>query len=165
VLLTFKINDKEEKNFYQLTLYTFEHPYERPDTTISGPEPDRDTSKTILQDVYYSLRNITLENVSTYTDEGQIFDDRLFNGENYPVDIVFDKYSIHNTDSLLLKVHSLSEAYYNYLKRFELKSNTSGNPFAEPVQMFTNINCGRGIFAGYNTTQKIINIDSLADKK
>ena len=43
-----------------------------------------------------------------------------------------------------LKNHS--EDYYMYKKTFNVYQSVRGNPFAEPVQVFSNIENGYGIF-------------------
>jgi hypothetical protein len=45
-----------------------------------------------------------------------------------------------------------SEAYFNYLKSFNMYQRASGNPFATPVQVYSNVENGMGIFAGGTLT-------------
>lgn len=47
-----------------------------------------------------------------------------------------------------------TEEYYKYLESVELSSNASGNPFSEPVSVYTNIKGGLGIFAAYQIVEK-----------
>jgi hypothetical protein len=50
----------------------------------------------------------------------------------------------------LVLSHS-KEEYFKYFRSNRLQSATQGNPFAQPVQVYTNIQNGLGIFAGYTT--------------
>lgn len=55
-----------------------------------------------------------------------------------------------------LSVSNISESYYRYRKSIEKGDGESGNPFAEPVSMYTNIEGGYGVFAGLCVKSKKI---------
>jgi hypothetical protein len=44
------------------------------------------------------------------------------------------------------------EPYYRYHQSLTNNYNVDGNPFAEPVLLFSNVNGGLGVFAAYNRT-------------
>ena len=52
------------------------------------------------------------------------------------------------TLTLSIYLHNISKSYYYYRISLELYQNASGNPFAQPVQVFSNIENGFGVFAG-----------------
>jgi len=52
---------------------------------------------------------------------------------------------------------NLSEEYNEYLKTLNLQRSTDGDPFAQPVKVYSNINNGFGIFAGYSAAYFRIN--------
>ena len=56
--------------------------------------------------------------------------------------IIYQRYIIH--------VQKLSKEFFNYLKYLNLYDFYHGNPFSEPVQVYSNVKNGIGIFAGYN---------------
>lgn len=56
----------------------------------------------------------------------------------------------------LIRLEHITEDYYRYLKSRTANSNSSDNPFAEPVNLFTNVNNGYGIFTFYTTSEKEI---------
>lgn len=49
-----------------------------------------------------------------------------------------------------ITLQHLSPEYYKYITSSSLQSNTNGNPFAQPVSVYSNIEGGFGIFAAYN---------------
>jgi hypothetical protein len=49
-------------------------------------------------------------------------------------------------------VRSVTEDYYRYTTTAQLQFENAGNPFAQPVSVYTNIKNGFGIFAGIHTT-------------
>tara|TARA_B100001939_G_scaffold117827_1_gene102252 strand:- start:1564 stop:2379 length:816 start_codon:yes stop_codon:yes gene_type:complete len=94
---------------------------------------------------------------SPWKDQG-LFNDLLFNGQTKSLEI-----SIPNNDwnwgeagfvysyryiGLRFYLYNISQDYYYYRRSLELYNQTNGNPFAQPVQVFSNIQNGFGIFAG-----------------
>ncbi len=79
------------------------------------------------------------DNFSDKGNDGKLFD------QNFKV-----YQSISTTGNLgeLFLIHATKEYYLFHTKLGE--AGSGGNPFAEAVQMYTNINGGFGIFAGFN---------------
>ena len=94
---------------------------------------------------------------SPWRDQG-LFNDLLFNGQNKTLEIEIpnenwsgseDGYDwSYKTLTLRLYLHNITISYYYYRTSLELFQNTSGNPFAQPVQVYSNIENGFGVFAG-----------------
>jgi len=83
------------------------------------------------------------------------FNDELFNGREYTLTlnyiIILSPY-IYEDYTLYVCLNSISENYYNYKKKiFRYKQNEKGfwNNTGEIVQIFSNIENGYGIFAGF----------------
>lgn len=103
------------------------------------------------------------------------FSDELFNGKKYPFKLStnFSTYIYTNEkkpdnqgevtwpqivrNELIIQVHSISESYYKYLKTLNTNSNTLGF-FSEPVQIYSNVKGGIGIFGNYKIDNYIIEI-------
>jgi hypothetical protein len=86
---------------------------------------------------------------------GIIMSDDLFDGKSYTLDAAFDSYLLTYWDSIpnskvITTLKSISKDYYLYVKTKNLHYQSQGNPFAEPVQVHTNVEGGFGIFAGYS---------------
>lgn len=85
------------------------------------------------------------------------FNDEFFNGKLYDLKLniesaVLQSYSNSQTPQkkkIAIKLYSVSKAYYMYSKTYKNYVENNGNPFAEPVQVYNNINKGLGIFAGF----------------
>ena len=95
---------------------------------------------------------------SPFREQG-LFNDLLFNGQNKNLELEIPNEEYWNfidgsTEwsykrlSLTLYLHNISKSYYYYRTSLELYQNASGNPFAQPVQVYSNIDNGFGIFAG-----------------
>ena len=79
--------------------------------------------------------------------------DENFDGKDYKLRFGVDAYVMRDTfvREIQLKFSSVSEAVYNYYSSYQLYQQTNGNFFATPVQVFSNVENGRGIFGGAAT--------------
>ena len=91
-----------------------------------------------------------------------VFTNKSFEPGIQNVDINLDgwtKNHFANLDSIQfnIKLHSISKAYYDYAISFYKQNQAEKDFYAEPVSVFSNIDGGYGIFAGFNTVEaKII---------
>lgn len=85
----------------------------------------------------------------TYGNNRIILDDDNFDGKNYKLRFNTSKYILDGDYRRVeLKFYSLSQSTYNYFTSVERYQNVQGNPFATPVQVFSNVENGFGIFGG-----------------
>jgi hypothetical protein len=80
--------------------------------------------------------------------------DENFDGEDYALTFSVINYAELKDLELFgeIRLVNTSEAYFNYLKSFNMYQSASGNPFATPVQVYSNVENGMGIFAGGTLT-------------
>lgn len=80
--------------------------------------------------------------------------DQNFDGENYALTFTVINYAELKDMDLFgeIRLVNTSEEYFNYLKSFNLYQRTINNPFSTPVQVYSNVNNGMGIFAGGTLT-------------
>jgi hypothetical protein len=84
--------------------------------------------------------------------EGILLKDVLFNGRE--IEFSFNTY-VNNFNNVAILLRTVSEDYYNYKSTFQLQDETSGDPFAQPVNVHNNIENGFGIFAGFSESRSI----------
>jgi len=100
------------------------------------------------QIVEYLINNedaiIMFEEIYNY--EQVCFSDKLINGEEYELVILLDKKLLKG--KTYFKLYSLSMEYYLFIKSLNMRPKPHYDPFAEPVQVYSNIQNGVGIFAG-----------------
>lgn len=127
---------------------------------------------------YYVLRLLQIDTIDQHYDEGVYYNERLqstdpaiddessifasdyinsmlfftdesFNGKNYTIKFsAFDwDFALHR--QYVIELYSMSRSAYLYLRTREAFFNSRNDPFAEPVQVFNNVEGGYGIFAGY----------------
>ena len=150
--ITLDFNDPESaQNFYLIETYSVNEylVIKNSDTT----EYELDTIKQFM-----ILTDEVFQNGGSPFREQGLFNDLLFNGQNkaLELEIPYNNYSLielgyewsYKTLSVRVYLHNISKSYYYYRTSLELFQNASGNPFAQPVQVFSNVENGFGVFAG-----------------
>ncbi len=75
-----------------------------------------------------------------------IWKDKNFNGTNKKITVYIPN-DFGSQQEIFCVVTHMSENYYRYIKTYGRYLNSEGNPFAEPVQVYSNTVNGAGIFA------------------
>ena len=96
--------------------------------------------------------------VEAQTDQGILFSDQLIDGREYSVRVFTNLGSVRSADSAVvhIRLHSISESYYKYLKTRQKHYETKEDPFAVPVIVYTNVESGTGFLGGYSSDVKSI---------
>ncbi len=91
---------------------------------------------------------------------GLLFNDKPFNGKQYRLLFYGDSYLYYNdekmkalvtaTENYTIRVSSVSQSYYQYMYSLALFAEVGESPFAEPVQVYTNVTNGFGFVGGLN---------------
>lgn len=134
------IDDASVKNFYETALLLFD----------GDVDPENNNF------------DINTESFDPVVEDGiryDIFNDNTFDGEEKNLEITFDTYYLGELDNgrslgLLWKV--VSEDYYLFSKSADKNEETEDNPFATPVQIYSNVDNGIGIFSIAN--QRLIEV-------
>lgn len=129
-----------EANYYQILIYMEHRAYDE-----EGNEH-----------VYYWPTH--LESDDPALNNGELFDDSRigyfndvqFEGKRVTIRLKGLYWNFYGYRRALVVLRCLSEDLYRYETTRELQEETTGNPFAQPVQVYNNIANGFGIFAGYS---------------
>ncbi len=133
------INDKKGHNYYRLKTYILKDGV-RFYLKVKTTDPIFHDNKTYVENEN-SLNN-TKNNF-------QIFNDDLFDGENYEL-----KFSLEygnwtfNNPTLNVELFAISKELYLYYKTIEAykeKGDNGDDPFSEPIKIFSNVKNGAGI--------------------
>ncbi len=91
--------------------------------------------------------------VEAITSQGVLFSDHLMDGKSYSLRGYFATYELASADSAIVDVrlHSISESYYKYLRSRQHHYDTKENYLAVPVVVYSNVDEGTGFFGGYST--------------
>ena len=138
-------------NYYMLEVYV---------TGTWINEEEQDTIE-IREPLQISCDDINVETVNRFNFGGfentylyLMVKDQNFDGENYSLTFSVINYAELKDMDLFgeIRLVNTSEEYFNYLKSFNMYQRTINNPFATPVQVYSNVNNGMGIFAGGTLT-------------
>ncbi len=150
-----KIKDKiDENNYYFISLMKKETIYnfdEQPPvmTGYNDTYIHFDSNDPIFErnQGYFSLNGMY----------GLVFSDELFNGQEYIINInssiLNENYYNSNYSSvtplLVVSLLTVNQDIYRYITSFNLNQQSGDNPFSQPVQIFSNVEKGLGLFSGY----------------
>lgn len=104
------------------------------------------------QDGFVSLGSaIELSSTDPSTLEGYnyfslLMEDATFDGESKSITLKFRR-NYTNHDRLALVIRGVTEDYFRCSKTLELEDESEDNPFQTPVQVYTNVESGFGIFS------------------
>ncbi|HNQ69440.1 MAG TPA: DUF4249 domain-containing protein [Bacteroidales bacterium] len=130
--------------------------YVGPDTTIVHIEYGGYRSAEAIQKLWFESDDMIIE-ANIYNNNSVVFSDELFKGEQYALKLNIYRYSFYgDTNMVYIDLYSISPEYYKYLVSFRKHQDASGDPFSEPVMVFTNIVDGIGIFGA-----AAVNTDSI----
>jgi len=111
-----------------------------------------------------------------YFNDGILFTDRLFDGKQYVMTVEFEKgqyeystlernpnHQYYASGEYVFYLLSLSEASYRYHLTFaeQNKAKRDGNPFVEPLPVFSNMSNRAGIFGGYSIDRAAVRYNEL----
>jgi len=142
-------DNPNEQNYYRLVVFT---------KTIT-PYGDFSDYNFSFDDIVSGNANNTVgPPTSLSSNKYNVFSDDLFNGKQYPLtfsvqnnaNIYYPGKSVPGTQKeVYINLQSISKSYYLYLQtRASIKSNTF---FAEPVQVYNNVDGGIGILGSYTS--------------
>jgi len=87
-------------------------------------------------------------------DQEILYTDKNFNGQSYTFNI--EQSILPEAIKSTIIVRNISADLFKYKKTLQLYKANQDNPFGEPVQVYSNIKDGLGIFSGYSISKKII---------
>lgn len=147
------MDDASQKNYYGVSI------------VLNGVYMDEFGEEQMFESPYFSTKEIYVINGGESVDGNKyalefFFSDEGFNGQM----IEFTGYQflddfIEPGSYFVVGLKSLSEDLYKYNLSYSKYLETQGSPFAEPVQVYSNINHGFGIFGGSSTYRDTIWVD------
>jgi len=138
--VTLIFDDPVGENYYEISAYYYRKDYY---TDQYGNEFYFEENYPI----YLEPKNPSYEN--DYNLNGEILiDDNLFEGTEATIDFFTNGnyFEIDNGGEVHFVLKAISPSYYNYGSTFGLQEWNDGDPFAQPVQVYSNIENGIGIF-------------------
>lgn len=150
-----KIFDETGRDYYEILAYLSIN-------SFSGHYDDV-TQEWKVDSIWRSTNIVSMytENIAVEEHNSSIFTDRLFDGRSYELDMetylniwANPEVEVELDPVLTIEVRRVSEAYYNFINSSALQWWVDGDPFAEPVQAFSNVENGRGVFGSYVSSKQ-----------
>lgn len=170
----------EEMNFYEILVlyYRTDYRYEIDDNgnyTVVDSSRYLSSPQLISEDPVVDDGDNFLEGDDYYYWWGNssfMFSDEIFNGRRYTFNFNINRdrgFNIANNHGFsssqeeaseyFITLRTLSEAQYRHMLSVDLQRETDGNPFAEPVPIYSNIQGGYGIFVGYSADVDTVSLE------
>jgi len=157
-MLTFNVQFQEIENttnFYALSYKIIEN---YSDTLIIHHQAAEIWSKEAISQYSYEYRND-----SGFTGKYLVFTDELIKGNAVNFTFEITKVGIGGRtqdckNTIVVYLYTISKEYYQYVKSYNMQQKVNEDLYSEPIQMFSNIDDGQGIFAGSSYDTYIINI-------
>ncbi len=91
--------------------------------------------------------------IEAVTQQGLLISDQLIDGQRYSIRFSTMSYNLQSADSALvhIRLHSIDESYYKYLKSRQNHYYATDDYLAVPVIVYSNVVGGTGILGGYAT--------------
>ena len=97
-----------------------------------------------------SIEGSPFEEEETFRGRAPYFKDTLFDGRSHEIELSC-RFIEPEGRPFFLQVLYISETFYDHLQSARLHDYTRDNPFAEPLNVYGNVENGYGIFAGYSS--------------
>jgi hypothetical protein len=174
IIFNIKFNDPAgEKNYYMISmrnkykyemwdenLIVYDTLYVGPDTTIVHIDYGGYRWVETTDKLWFNTDDMIID-AFVYQRNAAVFGDELIDGKQYSIKLNADQYSLYSdTNMVYVDFYSISPEFYKYMVSFNKHQDASGDPFAEPVIVFSNIFDGIGIFAASNIYTDSIKIIS-----
>ena len=91
---------------------------------------------------------------------GLLFSDEAIDGQSIQLKLLaqIDELETGMFPKIVGELRTVSENYYKHYTSLALQKESKDRPFAEPVSVFSNIENGLGIFAGYSTYRDSVTV-------
>ena len=144
-----KFNDPAEKNFYQIQVLSSYY------GTSGYPISCVQTTDKDVEAVGY---NDPIGGDDCLDGGSILLRDDNFNGGQKTVSLFVSSSSLMeytdgagNIHRPFIRLNGITEDHFRFIKTHALYDNAGDNPFAEPVNVYTNVKNGYGIFAGFTS--------------
>ncbi len=111
--------------------------------------------------ITYDVHNnyIKTENSVSWSGHYPVLKDDFFNGESLNIDCEISFMTFDLQQPIYIKMYSVPKNFVNYLESLNKYWQANGNPFAQPVNVFSNIENGFGILAAFGLHQQVITLN------
>lgn len=142
--MTLEFDDPIGENFYQIGMYGSMFVFDR---SVNPPV----ITDTLIVPYYLSSDDPIFSDTYGNPDGFWTFSDVLVEGKRVKINFSIQLHQLVSVDEIEVTVvlRNISYNLYKYQQTASLQQSLNGDPFAEPVPVFTNIENGYGVFGAY----------------
>lgn len=130
------------ENYYKLSIFYYDTVY------FDYQNPSK--YKIVKNELSISSEDVSVITKGDYNNS-LLLTDVLFDGQNYQLKVSFTDWNAHKEKQYIIELVSLNKSGYLYRRTIDDYNQSQNDPFAEPVQIYCNVENGYGIFSGYST--------------
>jgi hypothetical protein len=148
LMMTIKFNDPAgKKNYYGFGAYVTYKEFDYETQSFTG-------KKSTYPVYLFGNDDLFLKDESTSYYGKLYFEDLLFDGMQKSVHLGIGGYAYYESDTIWLDVRmeQVDPSFYRYMVSYNAYQSAHSNPFGEPVQVYTNVTNGYGIFSGFSSS-------------
>ncbi|MFD2034173.1 DUF4249 domain-containing protein [Belliella marina] len=140
--ITILFDDPVGENYYEISGYSITK-------TTYLDQNGNEQEHIDFRNLYLNPKNPTYQN-DYGSSNTVLINDQLFEGQEAKIDMFSwgTHFSPEVDSEIYIILKSVTESYYKFHTTFGLQRWNDGDPFAQPVQVFTNIQNGMGIITG-----------------
>jgi Domain of unknown function (DUF4249) len=157
-IIDFSFNDPANENdYYYLTLERIDSFRNSPTSPVIYTAPTPIFFELKVRNQTNDFIDIDLNNneIILLQDNDAIIKDNFFSGTTKKIRL-FSNFASSAAYKYVIKLSHITEEYYKYLDTRYKQSITEGDPFAQPVLVYSNIKGGAGIFAASFESKKAV---------
>jgi hypothetical protein len=128
-----------ERNFYKVEVVAYKQ--------VKYGQAGHEVIDTLAAGLNVDIKNAGIDSEGNVR---QSFTDETFEGKTFNASLATSVWSFPNEKLLYIdvKLESLSYEYFTYEQSASLSRDAMGDPFAQPVQVYSNMSNGFGLFTG-----------------
>ncbi len=161
------INDPPGRNYYAVSITLTNRVFDWGNQVFLDSTETYSAYLNTLSDTETGFGDGLVDNDLSYYIDGKLFfSDEIFSVQGDRKELALEYYIYSPGDSVHVDVRldHIAPSYYFYSVSKQKYYQADGNPFAEPVQVYSNIQNGFGLFSSYSRTSRKYSVLSEGDR-
>jgi hypothetical protein len=151
--MAIEFDDPNGENYYEIGLYGPQFTFDR---SVNPPV----ITDTLLVQYYLSSEDPIFADSYRNSSGFWAFSDALVDGKRVKINFSIQLYQLVSVDEIEVTVvlREISHDLYKYKQTAGLQHSLNGDPFAEPVPVYNNVENGYGVFGAYQQTTSTVTV-------
>ena len=151
-----------EENYYAMKIKAVQRSWNRDVGNFTDEERVSYLYVSVMGDPEGAIDNMFLDlNSDIFLDRKLFFSDQFFNGKDLDLEFELAKNHFYKPDGTVhiqVELEHIDRSYYQYAVSYQKYRNAEDNPFTEPVNVFSNVEKGIGLFSSYSSSRRSFSV-------